>query len=671
MCGIAGILSSQRYLGATDPRAIVRMTDAMRHRGPNGEGFWSDREAGITLGHRRLAIIDLTDAGHQPMHSSTGRFVITFNGEIYNFRTLRQQLVDLGYRFRGGSDTEVLLCAIECWGLESALKRSNGMFAMALWDRNTRILHLARDRMGKKPLYVAKIPSGVVFASELKAIHACSAADSDLSLPAVAALLSRGRVPDEHCIWSNVFKLPPAGLLSLRPEDLSDQVDLDKIHCNIRTWWSLSGLAQRSRMDPLPDPDADLIVKLDEVLRAAVRERMVADVPVGAFLSGGLDSSTVVALMQAQSSQPVRTFTVAFDEQAYDESSYAASVARHFGTDHTEVRLTSADALDVIPSLPAIWDEPFADESQIPTLLISREAQKHVTVALSGDGGDECFAGYTRHVVMARVAHLLGSNRSLRRTAAKLAARVASGTYARFANVVTLPSLGSPLLQTARVSRFAKILAASDERAIYDEMTRLSELSLALSGEPETGNDGPELDEPLSQFLFRDMAEYLPSDILVKLDRASMSTSLEARCPMLDHRVIEFAWRLPTNTKIRNGQGKWILRQVLARYLPRHQFERPKQGFNVPIGAWLKGPLRAWASDLLSETRLRKQGLLDVSLVKSCWRDHLNGTRDHSRVLWAALMLQAWLDSVAASPTDSLAALPRPLPTQTFNMHQG
>src|ERR1700730_10094037 len=328
MCGIAGILSSQRYRGATDPRAIVRMTDAMRHRGPNGEGFWSDREAGIPLGHRRLAIIALTDAGHQPMHSSTGRFVITFNGEIYNFRTLRQQLVDLGYRFRGGSDTEVLLCAIECWGLESALKRSNGMFAMALWDRNTRILHLARDRMGKKPLYVAKIPSGVVFASELKAIHACSAADSDLSLPAVAALLSRGRVPDEHCIWSNVFKLPPAGLLSLRPEDLSDQVDLDKIHCNIRTWWSLSGLAQRSRMDPLPDPDTDLIVKLDEVLRAAVRDRMVADVPVGAFLSGGLDSSTVVALMQAQSSRPVRTFTVAFDEQTYDESSYAASVAR-------------------------------------------------------------------------------------------------------------------------------------------------------------------------------------------------------------------------------------------------------------------------------------------------------------------------------------------------------
>jgi asparagine synthase (glutamine-hydrolysing) len=657
MCAIAGILSNRRYCGATDPRAIVRMTDAMRHRGPDGEGFWSDREAGIALGHRRLAIIDLTDAAHQPMHSSSGRFVITFNGEIYNFRTLREQLLNLGHRFRSGSDTEVLLAGIECWGLESTLRRSSGMFALALWDRNTRILYLARDRMGEKPLYVAKTSTGVVFASELKAIRACSAAESDLNVSAVAALLSRGRIPDEHCIWSNVFKLPPAGLLALQPEDLSGPIDLDTLRCRVRTWWSLSELAQKSRMDPFPDRDADLVDKLDEVLRLAIRERMIADVPIGAFLSGGIDSSSVVALMQAQSAQPVRTFTIAFDEQAYDESWYAASVARHLGTDHTEVGLTPADALDVIPSLPAIWDEPFADESQIPTLLISRVAKKYVTVALSGDGGDECFAGYARHVAIARLARFLSSNLPLRQMAAKLMARLAGSSYARFADVIALPTLGSRMLQSDRIGRLGKLLAASDSRAAYDEMTRLSELSLALAREPKT-NPGPELDDPLSQFLFCDMAEYLPSDILVKLDRASMSTSLEARCPILDHRVVEFAWRLPTNAKVRNGQGKWVLRQVLGRYLPQHLFERPKQGFDVPVGAWLRGPLRAWASDLLADTRLRRQGLLDVFLVQSCLRDHLEGKRDHSRVLWAVLMLQAWLDSVATSP--------RSLPTSSF-----
>ena len=658
MCGIAGILSAQRSFSETNPRAIVQMTNAMRHRGPDGEGFWSDREAGITLGHRRLAIVDLTDAGHQPMHSSSGRFVITFNGEIYNFRSLRQQLLNLGYRFRGGSDTEVLLAAIECWGLELALRRSNGMFALALWDRNTRILHLARDRMGKKPLYVAKSPMGIVFASELKAIRACSDAKSDLSLSAVAALLSRGRIPDEHCIWSNVLKLPPAGLLSIYSEGLSDTLNIDTLRSKIRTWWSLTELAQKSRLDPFPDRDEELVVKLDQVLRSAVRERMIADVPIGAFLSGGIDSSTVAALMQAESSQPIRTFTVAFDEQAYDESCYAASVARHLGTNHTEVRLTSADALEVIPSLPEIWDEPFADESQIPTLLISRVAQRHVTVALSGDGGDECFAGYTRHLVIARLGRLLNSNLPLRQAAAKFLARLANGSSSRLSDAIALPNAVSRMLQENRIGRFCNLLAASNDGALYDEMTRLSELSLALVPEASTRNRWPELDDLVSQFLFHDMADYLPSDILVKLDRASMATSLEARCPILDHRVVEFAWRLPTNTKIRNGRGKWILRQVLARYLPRNLFERPKQGFNVPVGTWLKGPLRTWASDLLSETRLRQQGLLDVFVVQSCWREHLDGKRDHSRVLWAVLMLQTWLDSIAASP--------RTLPTDNF-----
>ncbi len=659
MCGIAGILSYRRHHAEFDPETIARMTDAISHRGPDGHGFWSDREAGITLGHRRLAIIDLTDTGHQPMLSSSGRFVIAFNGEIYNFGILREQLRHLGYRFQGTSDTEVLLAAIEHWGFESALQRSNGMFAIALWDRANHVLHLARDRMGKKPLYVAKTSSGIVFASELKAIRVCPGLDHQLSLPAVAALLSKGRIPDEHCIWSSAFKIPAGGLLSLSANDIRNRLDLAAMRSKIRTWWSLTEVAQRSRMDPLSAPDHELISTLDELLRAAVRDRMIADVPIGAFLSGGIDSSTVVALMQAQSGRPVRTFTVAFDEPHYDESDRAASVARYLGTDHTEVRLTPADAFRVIPSLPTIWDEPFADESQIPTFLISRVARQHVTVALSGDGGDECFAGYNRHVLVARAARLLTANPALRRSAAKFAARLVDRSYTMFAGLRAYSDAGSRMPQRERVRRLIELLGARDEQQLYEVVTRISTVALArLYGPPDSR--GPELDEPLSHFLFRDMAEYLPSDILVKLDRATMATSLEGRCPMLDHRVVEFAWRLAGNTKIRRGQGKWILRQVLARYLPRNLFERPKQGFDVPVNTWLQGPLRPWASDLLAETRLRRQGLLDVSLVQSCWREHLAGLRDHSRLLWAVLMLQAWLDSVGNSPStfvgDGLAA---------------
>lgn len=654
MCGIAGILSYQRATDAIDPSAVVRMTDAMRSRGPDGEGFWSDRRAGITLGHRRLAIIDLTEAGHQPMHSPNGRFVITFNGEIYNFRELRHQLTGLGYLFQGGSDTEVLLAAIESWGLEKALRNSNGMFAIGVWDRKTRTLHLARDRMGKKPLYVAKTSTGIVFASELKAIRAYSPMPSDVNPAAVSALLSRGSIPEEHCIWSNVFKIPPAGLLSIHAEGLSAATDLDTLRSEIRTWWSLNDLARQSQMNQSSDSDEQQILKLDALLRVAVRDRMVADVPIGAFLSGGIDSSTIVALMQAQSSTPVRTFTVAFGEQAYDESADAASVARHLGTDHTEVRLTSADARDVIPSLPEIWDEPFADESQIPTLLISRIARQHVTVALSGDGGDECFAGYTRHLVVSRLAGILNANPMLRHAAAKLMACCARGPYQKVADVIALPGIVHRAFQDDRIGRFGDLLAPNDDGAIYDKMVRLSELSLALAQVPERVPErlatGPELDDRVAEFLLRDMTGYLPSDILVKLDRASMAVSLEARCPMLDPRVIDFAWRLPKTAKIRNGQGKWILRQVLARYVPRHLFERPKQGFNVPIGTWLRAPLRIWASDLLSESRLRRQGLLDPHLVQSCWREHLDGKRDRSRVLWAVLMLQTWLDANVAPP---------------------
>jgi asparagine synthase (glutamine-hydrolysing) len=657
MCGIAGILSTRSQGNTIDPRSIVRMTDAMRHRGPDGEGFWSDHEAGVTLGHRRLAIIDLTDAGHQPMHSPSGRYVITFNGEIYNFRALRQQLLSLGFRFRGDCDTEVLLAAIENWGLEAALQRSIGMFAFGLWDRKARILHLARDRIGKKPLYVARTPIGLAFASELKAIRAFSRGDLALSQPAISAFLTQGRIPEEHCIWSDVFKIPPAGLLSIRLDSHMDIADSKCLQSQIRTWWSLPDAARDARSDPLSGRDSELVARLDDLLRVAVRERMVADVPIGAFLSGGIDSSTVVAMMQAQSARPIRTFTIAFDEQAYDESSHAALVARHLGTDHTEVRLTSADARNVIPTLPGIWDEPFADESEIPAVLISQVAKKHVTVALSGDGGDECFAGYTRHLVIARFAHILTYNLPLRRMAARLLAQLSDSSYIRLPDSAALSNTAHRMLKNDGIRRLGNLIGCADDEMLYEQMTRLSELTLTPAPQPPEHKKWPELDDPVSTVLLRDMATYLPSDILVKLDRASMASSLEARCPILDQRVIDFAWRLPTNTKIRHGRGKWILRQVLAGYLPRRLFERPKQGFDVPVGAWLKGPLRGWASDLLSESRLRRQGLLDVFQVQSCWREHLAGERDHSRILWALLMLQAWLDTVGASVPAESAAL--------------
>lgn len=648
MCGIAGILLFPGASGSARLSAIERMTGSLRHRGPDGEGFWSDQSAGIALGHRRLAIVDLTAAGRQPMLSRSGRFVITYNGEIYNFPALRRDLQALGHSFQGGSDTEVLLAGFEQWGIEATLRRTSGMFAFGLWDRGTRALHLVRDRMGKKPLYVARTLNGIVFASELKAIGAVPDFRPEVDPKAVAALVAYGWVPHEHCIWRNVFKLPPAGILSLGAEALAASPDAEALRAKARTWWSLSEVAENGRSDLCTAGDGEMAAELDRLLRQAVRERMVADVPIGAFLSGGIDSSTVVALMQAQSSRPVRTFTIAFGEAAYDESVNAAGVARHLGTDHTELRLTPADAREVIPEMPRVWDEPFADESQIPTLLVSRLARRHVTVALSGDGGDECFAGYARHFVAARLDPLFGSRLVLRRLAAAAMALLARGSRQNLVAALPLPNGVRRALQGDRLGRLAHLVAATSAREMYERMTRLSELPLTLSPEGAGPDATPPFDDLVSSLIFRDMAGYLPDDILVKLDRASMATSLEARCPLLDHRVIEFAWRLPTTAKVRHGQGKWILREVLARYVPPRLFERPKQGFDVPVGGWLRGPLKAWAADLLAEPRLRSQGLLDAQAVQACWQEHASGRRDRSRVLWAILMLQAWLDAHGA-----------------------
>jgi asparagine synthase (glutamine-hydrolysing) len=649
MCGIVGILLLPNGANPRRLAAVEDMSEALHHRGPDGGSSWMDPDAGIAFGHRRLAIVDLSDAGRQPMVSASERLVMTYNGEIYNFAELRKELEDLGHHFRGHSDSEVMLAAFERYGIEASLTRLAGMFAVGLWDRKDRVLHLIRDRMGKKPLYVALAGGALLFASELKAFRAFPGFEPRVDAKSLAMVLRRGWVADERCIFEGVFKLPPGTMLSVRAEELST-TGAESLRQRARPWWSLAEVAERGQRQQLTLGARELENELDQLLRLVVRERMVADVPLGAFLSGGIDSSAVVALMQAQSSRPVRTFTIGFCETHYDEARHAAQVARHLGTEHTEFNLTPDKALAVIPELPRIWDEPFADESQIPTLLLSRLARQHVTVALSGDGGDECFGGYARHFMLSRLAPAFRLPSMPRRMAAHaltlLSAQTMDGVLAK----LPLPAGLRPLLRSESLQKIARVLDVSDERELYERL-------ISATGEPSTSagasdgtQDVPSLPDAVGRLIYRDMVGYLPGDILVKLDRATMAASLEGRCPFLDHRVVEFAWRLPTAVKVRDGQGKWLLRQVLRRYLPEALFERPKQGFNVPIGAWLTGPLRDWAQDLLDRSKLQRTGFFDSGRVESCWQEHLSGRRDRASELWAVLMVQAWLDSLGSPP---------------------
>jgi asparagine synthase (glutamine-hydrolysing) len=657
MCGIVGIFLAPH---AADPRrlaAIEAMAAVLRHRGPDGGGTWIDRDAGLALGHRRLAIVDLSEAGSQPMLSRGEDLVMTFNGEIYNFADLRRELEAVGHRFRGHSDSEVMLAAFETFGIESALRRFAGMFALGLWDRKHRVLHLVRDRLGKKPLYVALDRGALLFASELKAIRAFPGFQPTVDSAALAMVLRRGWIPDRHCIWEGVFKLPPGTMLSIRPDDLR-MGGSDALRERVRPWWSLAEIAEAGQQQPLELKVTELEGELDRLLRTVVRQRMVADVPLGAFLSGGIDSSTIVALMQVQSPRPVRTFTIGFSEASYDEAAHASRIASHFGTEHTEFRLTPAEALAVIPKLPEVWDEPFADESQIPTLLLSRLARKHVTVALSGDGGDECFGGYTRHVMSGHLAPVLGLPLSSRRLVASALQLLSPARWQQLLRASPLPGALRHTLSGTNLHKLANVLGAVDEDELYDQLTTFDPSPMTIQP-PTAGADRvPPLRDRIGRLLYRDMAGYLPGDILVKLDRASMAAGLEARCPFLDHRLVEFAWRLPTAVKVRGGQGKWLLRRVLRRYLPKAFIERPKQGFNVPIGEWLKGPLRNWARELLDESRIRRDGFLDARRVDICWQEHLSGHRDRARELWALLMVQAWLDAtrgpIASVPSASV-----------------
>lgn len=650
MCGLAGFIDTGRQTSGDALREnIQRMTRSLTHRGPDDEGYEVDATAGVALGFRRLAIVDLSVQGHQPMLAEDGRLALVFNGEIYNHALLRQRLEkEMGQtlRFRGRSDTEVLLQAIAHWGLENALRAAVGMFAFALWDRYERTITLVRDRLGEKPLYYGISGSSVLFGSELKAVRAFPGFHAVVDRQALAQYLRYGYVPGPASIYEGVSKLPPGTIVTIS----LDSGSVSRPHA----YWSAAEVVRSGCENPFPATDAQAVDQLDALLRNAVAQQMVADVPLGAFLSGGIDSSTVVALMQAQSSIPVRTFTVGFDDEKYNEAMHAARIARHLGTDHTELLVTGAQAREVIPRLPAMFDEPFADASQIPTFLVAQLARRQVTVSLSGDGGDELFAGYGWY---RRVEKLWRRARWMPAMIRRLMGKALTGLPVRGWDRlfrwlgVLLPRAMRRSVSGDRVHKLAAVLgqARRPEDVYVSLVCKWNESfpvigadtgHVTLEQRAEALNGSADL---TSRLMFLDLVTYLPDDILAKVDRATMAVSLESRAPLLDHRVVEYACRLPMHFKIRDGQGKWLLRQVLHRYVPAELVERPKMGFCAPTAGWLRGPLRDWADELLSEPRLKREGYLDPATVRSHWQEHLSGTRNWPDHLWHVLMFQAWL----------------------------
>lgn len=650
MCGIAGFIDFRSRMPAVELIATVqKMSGAMFHRGPDDSGAWTDENCGVALGHRRLSIIDLSPEGHQPMLSACGRYVIAFNGEIYNFLEIRKELENSGEApaWRGHSDTEVMLAAIACWGIEKALQRFNGMFAFALLDRHECLLYLCRDRVGKKPLYYGWNKNVFLFGSELKALRAYPGWHCEISRNSIALLLRHNYIPAPYSIYKDIFKLLPGSFAVIRtkaikPGDVPEVV----------TFWSAKDTACKGMQHPFDGSDEEAVMQLDTLLRDAVRLRMLADVPLGAFLSGGIDSSVIVALMQTQSSRPVRTFTIGFHEETFDESRYAKAIASHLNTEHTELYISSRDALNVVPRLPQIFDEPFADSSQIPTFLVSELARRHVTVSLSGDGGDELFGGYSRYLAHASLWDRISRIPSPLRKAifhASNAHTVPWGTIGNFFH----GKVRRWMLEDYR-QRAANMLVADSIEAFYYKAVSQTDIPhrIATDSRDELTaftdrTKWASLSDVYHKMMYMDSITYLPDDILVKVDRASMGVSLETRVPFLDHRVVEFAWRIPLHLKIRNGKGKWILRKLLTRYVPEALFERPKKGFSVPLEQWLRGPLREWAENLISESRLKDEGFFDSSLIRQKWDAHISNNENWADQLWAVLTFQSWLDSLS------------------------
>jgi len=644
MCGVTGFWTDNAVCDL--PFIVETMTQTLYHRGPDAGSVWVDQPAGLALGHRRLAILELSEHGAQPMHSSCGRYVLVFNGEVYNHLAFRVELQTAGFAFdwRGHSDTETLLAGFAAWGVADTLKRAVGMFAFALWDRVERTLTLARDRFGEKPLYYGWAGNAFVFASELKALKAYPQFDNPINRGALALYLQHCVVPASYSIYENIFKLQPGSLLTLRSGDLQNRI------LSIVPYWRLTDAVREGMANPVED-ETEAVSLLDAALREAVALQAVADVPLGAFLSGGVDSSTIVALMQTQSERPVQTFTVGFDEAGFDESPHALAVAKHLGTEHHEIRVTADDARSVIPLLPQLYDEPFADSSQIPTYLVCQAARRNVTVALSGDAGDELFGGYNRYFwaerIWNRVAWLPPSLRQ------------ALGTTLQQLPTERWDALGRMLPGGHGVARLGdkahklahrmKTVKSLDDlyRSLVTEWPQNVDLVKGASRLPTKLDDTTlvkGISEAEHRMMLWDSLTYLPDDILTKVDRAAMGVSLETRVPFLDHRVAELAWRLPLPMKIRNGQGKWALRQVLYNYVPRELIERPKAGFGIPVGQWLRGPLRDWAEALLDEQRLEREGYLNAAPIREIWQQHLTGRYDWTVRLWTVLMFQAWLE---------------------------
>lgn len=625
MCGIAGCMSFFAKPEAYE-KILKKMGSAIAHRGPDGSGVWYDERAAVGFAHARLSIIDLTPTGHQPMESLCGRYILTFNGEIYNHQVLRERLQSkMGSSvWRGHSDTETLLACFAAWGIEKTLQAAVGMFAFALWDRKERVLTLARDRLGEKPLYWGWCNKTLLFGSELKALKAHPYFNAEISRDAIALLLRHNSIPAPYSIYRDIQKLPAGHMVQISNNDVDCEA-------KPKAYWSLSEVIETGLANPFRGADEDAVTALEHRITQSVAGQMLADVPVGAFLSGGVDSSTIVALMQQQNSRPVRTFAIGFDEPSYNEAQYAREVARHLGTDHTELYVGTQDALSLIPDLPQIFCEPFADSSQIPTYLVSKMAKQNVTVALSGDGGDEMFGGYTPYQFAPKVW------RAIHRLPLKL----------RKLAVAVLADAPMP----DKLHKLLRVLPSADREDFYavlmchwqqpEQAVIGAELPPTIMNSPSRW---PKTDSFEHWMMAVDAKQYMSDDILVKVDRAAMANSLETRVPLLDHRVVEFAWQLPMNQKIRNGTGKWALREVLYRHVPRDMIERPKKGFSIPLGQWLRGPLRDWAEALLDETRLKREGYFHASPIRRLWKEHQNCKRDNSLRLWSILMFQAWLE---------------------------
>jgi len=650
MCRIAGFWDSRPNNRSFRQDIIIAMRDSLTYGGPDDAGFYLDQETGVALGHRRLAILDLSPLGHQPMFSSSGRFGMVYNGEVYNYRSIAKELEAKGRTFKGTSDSEVILEAIEEWGIEKTIGRFIGMFALAVWDTQEKVLHLIRDRLGIKPLYYGWINDAFVFASELKAIKAHPHFIASIDRDVLGLYFRHNYVPAPYSIYKDIFKLMPGQIVSL------NRTSLETKQVNFSNYWSAAEIIQNGLEEPYQGPLEEAQEELEALLMDAVQLRLISDVPLGAFLSGGIDSSTVVALMQAKAGQKVRTFSIGFEQTAYNEAPYAKRVAEHLGTDHTELYVTEKEAQGIIPLLPYIYDEPFADSSQIPTCVLSKLTRQYVTVSLSGDGGDELFCGYDRYTWGNEIWRKMGWMPSWMKMFLRtllISVSPLSWDYLFDKMSQFLPMVLKTSRPGDRVHKLAEALVFDNRSNLYhwlvshwrDPLSLVKEITKEPATAFNTKENQPSLKNFIQEMQFLDLITYLPDDILTKVDRASMAVALEARVPLLDHRVVEFAWRLPLSFKLQNGTGKWILRKVLNKYVPEKLFERPKMGFGIPIDSWLRGPLKGWAEDLLSQDRLKREGYLNQEMVGLKWQEHLSGKRNWQYLLWDVLMWESWLET--------------------------